>query len=286
MCPTCNQPTDPGAVFCGNCGQQLIEASPATHTTAYELPSYAVGTAAMHTGEIRATMSVIVGAVGVVGAIMPLVGLALGITGIVLGTLTRRLHKKVSTIGIIVSVIAVLISLATWTYIIVTQADAKQANDPVKRGVANAAAPANGVTTACYTASFSGQLNVSTTDNSCDMQAYDGSTLDTSSSAYKIYGYQQPSLNKANFMGFAKEALEKDVANNLPEYTIGAESVGQFAGRPAYFVNAVNKQSGVAYIEAAVLRSDSASNNVFVFVHATLGTKTNLDTIEADWQWK
>ncbi len=93
-------------------------------------------------------------------------------------------------------------------------------------------------------------------------------------------------------MPAAKTAIEKDVATNLPGFTINNESVGEFAGAPGYFVNASDQSKGVAYMEAAVLHSSSATgggaarDNVFVFVHAVTGSHTDLTKLETAWRWK
>ena len=146
--------------------------------------------------------------------------------------------------------------------------------------------PANSVTTPCYSAGFRTQLNIATTDKGCDMQAYDGTNIPNSSTAYKVYAYSQPSITTDSFAGIAKSALEQDVRTNLPGFTLDSENVGQFAGSPAYTVYASDKSNGIAYVEAAVLHQSGGAANMFVFVHATSGEKTDLSGIESEWLWR
>ncbi len=312
-CPHCRQTPEPGAAFCGNCGFALpVQESaspfaaaldnqspapaygqalaPLAVAAAQGLPLYALATPGQHAGEIKAVLSLILGVIGMVAApLMAAAGLGIGMCGIVLGTLSRSSNKhKVSTAGIILSCTAVLASLAASTYAISQAAHQRAAStSPKSKSLASATAvSANGVTTPCYSAGFDGQLNIANANGSCDIQAYDGSTLDNSTSAYKVYGYQQPAVNAVSFAAAAKAALEKDVHDNLPGFTIDRETTGQFAGSPAYILNASNPAKGVRYVEAAVLHPGTSKNNLFIFVHASTGKSSDLSVLESQWQWK
>ena len=287
-CPRCSQPTDEGAAYCGNCGQALR----ATVTPAASLqgqtpatPAYAVARPSQHTGEMKALLSLVAGLAGIVGSlVLPAAGIFLGTVGVVLGTMSRRTMRRwLSTSGIVAASLAILVGLGVWTYVLkhnAHQAVASQAANPDT----SSAVAANTVDTPCYSAGFSDQLNIATANNTCNIEAYNGTTLDTSSSAYKVFGYKQPSITPTTFGAIAKQALEKDISDNLPGFTITNEKVGQFAGSPAYFVSASN--NSVGYVEAAVLHKSGSRENLFVFVHAVNGKKADLSTMESQWQWK
>ena len=103
ICSKCDQEVEDGAAFCGNCGQQI--AAKATPSVANKVtPEYAVAKPVQHSGEIKSTLSVVFGVIGIPGSLIPAVGFGLGVIGLVLGTLSRRSHHKIaSTIGIIAS---------------------------------------------------------------------------------------------------------------------------------------------------------------------------------------
>lgn len=310
-CPTCGQPTEETAAFCGNCGQPLAAGSMAKAydwqsgresprgsrvaraalANADGIPLYAITAPGEHRGEVKAVLSVALGVIGLVGALfVAAAGLVAGITGLVLATMARGVHKSrvLSTVGLSLSCLAILCSLATWSYVVSHARETKAAQEVAarQRDPVNDPVPANSVTTPCYSTGFSTELNIATADNGCDMQAFDGKSIDTSSTAYKVYAYTQPSMTSTSFAGIAKSALEQDVRKNLPGFTLDSENVGQFAGSPAYTVYASDKTHEVAYVEAAVLHQTGGSANLFVFVHAVAGDKADLNGIEAEWLWR
>jgi RsiW-degrading membrane proteinase PrsW (M82 family) len=83
------------------------------------IPSYTQITT-QQKGEKQAWLSLLFGIGGIVGALFfVLLGLVLGLAGIVMGTIARSSrHRRLSTAGLVLSGIAVLISLAAWVYII------------------------------------------------------------------------------------------------------------------------------------------------------------------------
>jgi len=254
---------------------------------ATDIPSYAVPNVGQQSSDVKATMSPVLGILGIVGAFfIPLVGLTLGIAGFVLGTLSRRASKhRLSTIGLIVSALAVAAGLASWAYVV--------AHDPHfnHKAASSAAAVNNGpirnaasVITPCYRINFIGTLNIQNVSGSCDMNAFNGDTFDDSSDAYKIYGTVSAIL-PASFTSLAKQAIEKDVQQSLPTFTITHENAGSFAGSPAYFVTASNGQ-GVSVMEAAALHTTSNGDNFFVFVHAIGARTVNLNDLQSGWQWQ
>ena len=288
-CPKCSQTVEAAASFCGNCGQPL-KASRGfrRHFGHAGTPGYALAAPTHHNGEVKATASLLLGITGLVGCVfMAAVGLALGIAGLVMGTVARSQYKKgLSMAGSVISSLAILASLGVWVYAI--QSDPRlNAETPVSHASSVApAVSAASLATPCYSAGFIDELNVANDPGSCDMNAYNGRTLSSSTNAYKVYADKTGITTANNFMAVAKNALEKDVSTNLSSFTIDTQKVATFAGSPAYIVAASDRTSGVKVVEAAVLHKVANGENIFILVHATNSTSADLDILEAQWQWK
>lgn len=283
QCPKCAELVEESAVFCGNCGAQIRPTSEASQP-APAVPSYAIATPATHRGETEAVLGVVIALLGIVGSLfMPLIGLSLGIGGLVLATLAWNSPKRhLSTIGIALSSLAVVAGLATWAYAISQQQSAKKA-----AATQSANATASDVSTPCYSAGFGTRLTIRNLTGSCDMSAYNGATMERSTDLYKVYA------NKANFgddiarfQATAKAAVEKDIAQNLPGFTIDRQQLTTFAGSPAYVAYASDPDRRIAAVEAVVLHQTSSDKNVFVLVHASNGDMADLVSLESQWQWR
>lgn len=262
----------------------MVVASPGA---AAGVPGYALATPAQHAGETKALLSLLFGIGGLIGALfMALLGLVLGITGIVMGTMSRSGAKRgLSTAGLILSSLSVLAGLAVWIYAVKHDPRLNQAASTNHHITAPATA-ASGVSTPCYSANLVNKFNVSNNSGSCDMQAFNGTTLNDSTDAYKIYADTSPTLSSGNYASIFKSALDKDVQENLPGFTTDSETATKFAGSPAYVIKASDKVHNVAVVEAAVWHQVTAGDNFFVMAHVVNGQSADLDTLEAQWQWK
>jgi fumarate reductase subunit D len=294
-CSNCNLILDEGAAFCGNCGQPVHYAgrnhglsAPIAHAgataVAAQMPAYALAKPSFHSGEIKAILSLLFGAIGLVGALLTvLVGLVFGIVGLVLGTMAHRtIRHRLSMAGSILSTLAILVNLVLWAYLI-------QHTGQVKR--ANLAAQTQTITsstldTPCYSTGFVNQLNVSNASGSCDMNAFNGPSAAESSNAYKILSNKAAQVNENNFEGFAKRAIEKDVQVSLPTFAVDSEKYTAFAGSPAYIVTTHDTTRNVALVEGLVLHQAANGPNLFVLVHAAGDARADLSTLEGQWQWK
>ncbi|PIZ63600.1 hypothetical protein COY17_00455 [Candidatus Saccharibacteria bacterium CG_4_10_14_0_2_um_filter_52_9] len=283
-CQNCTQSVEAGAVFCGNCGYPL---QVNRHAVAQH-PAYAVATPAQHRGETKALLSLLLGIIGIIGALfMALFGLVLGLAGLIMGTLSRSsVRRGISNAGLIFSSLAILTGLAVWTYAIkhdprFDEHPPAATNQPAAPAIASA-----DLSTHCYSTGFVDKLNVSNHSDSCDMSAFNGQTINSSTNAYKVYANTAQATTPNAFMGIAKQALEQDVHTNLSGFTIDSQQVGRFAGSPAYFVTASDQAHGIAIVEAAVLHQVASGENVFILVHAINGDKADLSVMEAQWQWK
>lgn len=285
-CPNCQETIESNAAYCGNCGQALGNKLGVISVQA-TAPGYEVALSKRHGGEMQALASLLCGAIGLAGTLfIPLAGLALGISGIVLGTLSRNYAKKTThIIGLVLSILALLAGLAAWTYAIrsdprvnpsVTRAEPSEQDVKVS----------DSLTTPCYSIGLVDELNISNQTNSCDMKAFNGSTLAGSTNAYKIYA-SKADVNSANdFTNLAKTAINKDIAQSVPSFRVTNEQVTSFAGSPAYSVTATSPDNKVSLIEAAVFHKTSDGNNVFILVHANSGPDVDLQLMESRWQWK
>jgi hypothetical protein len=233
-------------------------------------------------GETKSLLSVVCGVLGIIGGlILPIIGLALAIAGVVFGTMSRQsIRRWQSTVGIILSSLAILVSLGMWVYVV--QQDSKPAKTDKNAKTSITATLA----TDCYSANFIDRLNVVGDGHNCDTTAYNAETLDTSSNAYKVFASKSKLTDTAAFTDTAKQALEDDIKTNLPEFNIDTERVAGFAGSPAYSVTASSKSQGVAVIETAVYHQAKTGDNVFILVHAVDDKTADLKILEAQWQWK
>ncbi|HUY84995.1 MAG TPA: hypothetical protein VMU97_00600 [Candidatus Dormibacteraeota bacterium] len=324
-CPNCHQETETAAAFCGNCGQPLRSenkptaapppappplspiarvvsqpdsaagqrqplylAAAASGGAVASVPGYALAKPGQHIGETKALLALLFGIAGLAGALfMALIGLGLGVAGIVLGTMSRSSTKRgLSTAGLIFSSLAVLTSLAVWTYAIKHDPRFSQNTASTNHSTAAPAIAASEISTPCYSAGLIDKFNVSNAADSCDIKAFNGATLDSSTDAYKVYADTSQAVNAANYAGLFKSALEKDVKDSLPGFSTDREMATEFAGSPAYVVNVSDKAHGIAIIEAAVWHQVAAGDNIFIMVHAVNGRSADLSVLETQWQWK
>lgn len=255
------------------------------------LPAYAVPIFERQSGELKAAMSLVIGILGMVATIfIPLIGILLAVAGIVLATISRRTAKRgMSTFGLIISSLALIAGLASWAYVI--SHDSKTDHKVAATSAPAAPIPTDtptaaeqGVTTPCYKVDFDGTFNVQNNSGSCNMNAFNGSTLNSSTDAYKVYA-TAATVSASNFDNLAKAAIERDIASSLPDFSIYSESAGSFAGSPAYIVQADNTQ-GIKVEEAAVLHATSNGDNFFVFVHAVVSGTVDLSLLEKSWSWQ
>jgi hypothetical protein len=142
------------------------------------------------------------------------------------------------------------------------------------------------LSTPCYSVGFVDRLNISNSDGSCNMNAFNGQSLDSSTNAYKIYANKSQVSTASAFSTLAKAAIEKDVHSTLPTFTIDREQITTFAGSPAYAVYTSDPAHNIVLVEAAVLHKVASGPNIFVLVHAANGNNIDLSLLESQWQWK
>lgn len=217
---------------------------------------------------------------------MALLGLAFGLLGIAMGTMSRSSNRRrLSTLGLVFSSLALLAGIGVWIYAIQHQnTPAKTTTtNPIPSSISMVSAD---LSTPCYSVSFVDRLNISNHSGNCSMIAFNGQSLDNSSNAYKIFASQSQVHTESAFNTLAKTAIEKDVRDTLPSFTVNKEGVTTFAGSPAYAVYTSDTTHNVSLVEAAVLHETTAGDNIFIIVHAASGNSIDLNILESQWQWK
>lgn len=308
-CPHCGQTNEAGATFCGNCGQPLAQMAPAQSSPAPAGPSVVqaaptqpqvmqptmapaanAGPVVMaqpndKSSENKAMASIILGAVAIPAALFPLLSLILGITGFVFGMKSRKsLKHRMSLVGIVLSAIAVVAALGMWGYTI--------AHDPRLKNLSGTAASTS-LDTSCYNTKVSGKLKIDNVAGSCQLDAYDGSTIDSSTDAYSISSTSDSDVSATNLADKSKSVLDAVVklySTSSRTYSVSSQQSGTFAGDPAYYAtitahdNDLNQDASGQL--AFVLHSATNGDNLFTFFHVQTGGQADLSKLAANFSWK
>jgi hypothetical protein len=315
-CQNCHEPIEPGAAFCGNCGYPVQAPAPqaglqntapaqvwqnpqapivnnqptpvAPNTPAPTAPSYALATPSQHAGETSAILAVILGIIGLAGAgfLIPIIGLVFGAAGLCMGTISRRkAQRHLAIIGLIIATLAIVAGFGALVWNL--EHTNKNSGQNAKTGQSDASSKAlSKLTTACYSFDLIDKYNISNNSGSCNTTIFNGQTFTNSTDVYKIVATKAGTNNPATFTQVAKQAINQDIQNNLPGFSITSQGPSSFAGSLAYTVYAANKSQDTAVVETGVLHQTSSGDNAFDILHAINGSSINLQTLEAQWQWK
>lgn len=319
-CQNCHEIVEPGAAFCGNCGQPLqITAptvSPLAQAAQYQqpvytnnqpptvipqpivppinpngiapsVPSYAIATPNQHAGETQALLSVILGVIGIAGSgfLIPLIGFVFGIAGLIMGTIARRIsHRRLAIVGLILSSLAIAAGSAALVYNLQHN---KNASTSTQTGQSTKSSKVTSrLTTPCYSFNLIDQFNVSNSSGSCDSTVFNNQTFETSTDVYKIVAFKAATNDPGTFTELAKQGVDKDIQDNLPGFNIVSEGPASFAGGLAYTAYTYNKSQDSAIVETVILHKSSSGNDAFDILHGVNGKSTNFQALEAQWQWK
>jgi hypothetical protein len=316
QCPNCKEPVEAGARFCGNCGQPILEAESDEQakqigqtlisqvysndpeplaivdpvrplTPSGTLPPYAIALPRHHYH--WPTVGIIFGIVGVFSTfVVPVFGVALGLIGLFFATTTpRHIRSRLKIAALIVSSVALLFGTASEIRLI-------QHNATMSQKAATLNAQPNGssevatmsISTPCYAMSFSQVLNVQNPSKSCSFEAYNNSSINTSTDVFKIDGGYSQSLNQQTIDTLGKTAIVQDISKNLPQFTINSQLGGYFAGDPAYYVEAIDQSANQSVMEAIVYHPAKNGDNFFVLLHAANSQSVNLAQLDNQWKWK
>ncbi len=285
-CQNCHEIIEPGANFCGNCGYPIKNPATSPPQTQSGVPTYAVGTPAQHVGETQGILSVIFGTIGVVGgAVVPFIGIIFGASALALSTISRRkARRRVALIGFAMACLAIVAGFGSLAWNLEKN---NKAGKTMQIGRSSTSAKTESqLSTKCYSFNLVDTYNVSNSTGSCDVTAYNGKSFGASTDIYKVVADSLGTSDPSVFTALAKQTIEKDIQDNFNGFTITKEGATSFAGSLAYSVAFDNPSIDNAAIETAVLHQTPGGDNAFIILHGVNGTSANLQTIEAQWQWK
>jgi hypothetical protein len=273
------------------------------------LPTYAVADPNAHRAEGRAMTALILSILSVPASVVPFAGWTLAVIGLVMATSIRSkmVHKSMSNVAIGFSVGAILLSSGVFIYNIQQfnnkriasldsasttddssiSATGTQSDDAANSNVASTVA-ANGalVDTPCYTMHLSSSISkpAGGLDTGCSTQAYNGESLILSTNVLNVEAITQDKIDAATLESAGKEIAGSYVTTSIPGMAITSQSMGTFAGSPAYIVQ--GKSDGVSVEFALVLHKVAHGENVFVITHAINSVNADISQFESTWVWK
>jgi hypothetical protein len=299
-CPHCAEAVEPGALYCGNCGQKLAlppslppAADPtATPATAGDIPRYALVNPIKQKAESTTMVGLILSVLSVPAAIVPFLGAALAVGGMVTATAARgSLAKKaMSNVAVAFASVGIIVAVGAYIYNINQYNKQQLASQTLNRQAVTtdqatqATGPGTSLDTPCYSASLPVANNTNNVAGSCTTQAFNAATMVASSDAYNLQAVTQNDLTAETLPTVGKEVAGNYLASSLPGFTVTTQKTATFAGSPAYYINAKNDRH-ISIALAIVVRRVAHGENVFVLVHAVEG-QADLASLEQSWQWK
>ncbi len=306
FCPQCSEAVEPGAAFCGNCGQALdlpmplppapfgppsaVEADPA----AVSLPAYAVADPARQRGETRAMVGLIIAVLAIPAAAVPLLGWVLAIAGLILATTTRRMlqRKLMPNLAIAFSSLGLVLSAGVYVYVTQVQTKTKPAEVLTAQSGTDSESLATSrpvsalVETPCYSVSVVGLDMADNAKGSCNVKLYDAVTLGESNRALVVDAVKQGEITSANFVETSKALVDTYLAASLPGFAMVTQQTTVFAGSKAYIIEAKNTATTTSMQLAIVLHTSTNGENLFVIAYARNGAPANLADVAQAWEWK
>lgn len=316
-CPSCGKPTDPGAAFCGNCGQALVvqqvppvqvisvaessqaQPSPIVQVLnnqqpssksipnnptpavvgAATLPAYAKEyvDSAARSGEIEATIGLLLGVISVPVALFIPV-LALALGGAGIVLGTLGRSKYRHTLSLIAVIFPIIGILAGFAVFGI--AASSNTSQSLAQGSSGSATSASMLTvdTPCYRVKIDGGLK-KFTHNSCNFDAA------SRSEEFRVDAFSDPSITAANLNQVAPGIFQQAISKAGDAYISGAPGV--FANNPAYIIYAANVADGSKGIYAMVIHQSSSANNIYFISRVIRTTNTPVfGPMESNWQWK
>jgi hypothetical protein len=284
-CPRCSELVEPGAAFCGNCGQ-AVRGLPA--------PGYELADKSRFRAEKRTMVGLLIAVLAIPGALIPALGVAMAVIGLVLATTSRAVPKKLmSNVAICIAGLAILLSAGMFAYRIdqaektKKAAEASQAAEDEADIAVQAIEPIVGgvLDTPCYKLKVPSLKNVEQDGDSCNLRAYSGADLASSSEFLTIDTAWREGTTDAAFMEVAKQSATASLADNLKDFTVTSQGPGSFAGSPAYILDAKDDAGSTVRL-AMVSHQVTHGENVIVLVHGLEKGQADLSAVEQSWQWK
>ena len=272
-CTKCGRPLDPGAVFCGNCGQavstQAVSTAPAGATNQNNesaqnqsnntSPAYAIPVAINKKAETKVIIGLIVGILSVPAALIPIAGFVLGITGVILSTTSYKNYKHAMTIvAVVFSSIGILLSILAFAYNITHLAGTS-------------------ISTQCFTTAINNNTSPPTVDsNNCTMSS-------NGINKFKVDSDNISGVSDATAQSAFSTALQDTASTN--NITVTSKGNITFHGATAYYLSGKNSTGESVYVVMAYKPTNG--KNIFIMSRSgASSTISNLGVMDSKWNWK
>ena len=288
-CPNCNSPIDESEFFCGNCGINLkpkpinqksivingfVEKSLPEYARLKKVPRVSIS---VYISYISFFAGAIIGLF-----ISPLYGMLAGFIGIVSSSfISHKYHIVHKSLGFVLASMLVIFSIATisYNYSILKR---NQVSNKISTGAVLISSTVN---TSCFSFKFPIQLYLSANSSGCSLEAYNGSTLASSTVFYKVLSIQNQNINSGNFYNLIEPILLQDVKQNLPGFSIANEKTTTFANDLAFGITANSNTSNNSVIEEGVYHP-SSSADFFDIIYSNTYPNVDLSNLQKSWTWK
>ncbi|MGH7240834.1 MAG: hypothetical protein ACREGB_00890 [Candidatus Saccharimonadales bacterium] len=280
QCPKCQQSTDPGAAYCGNCGYKLDPAQPlpALAGTGSDGPAgYPVYV--RHDHGNKAIASLVLAVLGIPACLIPVVGLVFGVLALVFGTLSfRSSRKKFAVVGIVLGAVVVLGSLYLWMRNAQVLVNGHNTNQSTHVSAVDESSLQT-VSTPCYETKIPIAMKVTHSANSCTFLG----TTTGGAEQEEVKVLQVPGLTLANLTTAARADVT-NVVGSIPGGSIAKQQSATFAHSQAYEVDITSTDGSTGTI--SYVYDATAQGNLVIVLHTQAsGANYDLSTIESHWSW-
>ena len=325
-CPKCGQLLDPGAVFCGNCGQPMA-VSQALQPTPPVVSPVGVPAPAPLQGPVLpgsvppvapvAPLPQSFGVPVVTGAPtpMPMVpayaapgldhrhpGEKQAIIGLVLAVLSMP-GALIPIVGFVFSIAAVVLASLTLRLrktlavlaLVFAGIGLILSILVVIYNIKHLNAPSTklssttqSVDTICYSAELSKDLKITKAGGNCDLKALNASTAAASSVGYIISGTSSPTVTESNFAAGAANNAQAllDAMSQSDEVFTIQRQQSDTFGGKPAYVISADSDKGRSVDIALVLNSAPNNQNLFFIANITLGGDASLESLADSFVWK
>jgi hypothetical protein len=299
-CPHCGQPVEAGAAFCGNCGQALqatpqpapgpasispnsnqslagpAATVPAATTggivaSASPTPSAASPAVPVNRGEMRALIGLIIGVLSIPGALIPIVGCALGIASVVLATMSMQVKRKIAILSLVFGGLGIVLSIILFVYVSTLSQTLVGGSQQT-------------VDTPCFSVKVNDKLHISNTAGSCSLEAYNGTSMQTSTLGLVTAAYDKPSITSSNFETSLHEF--STLLGSSGELRIDSDHAGTFADSPAHYYEATSSNGAKGEIAMVYHETPSTAQNIFLIECFVKDGNPKLAPLEKVFSWK
>jgi len=141
------------------------------------------------------------------------------------------------------------------------------------------------ISTSCYSFQFQQIVNFTNPTNTCSIEAYNGSTISTSTKIIKIYAINNQTINSQNFINQAST----DLKNNLKKLNLPIKII---TFKPTFFSNDLADKVEFSYHQTLAIMEfiyhPSQIDNIFLIFYGQnqLNDNMKISHILKNWQWK